>query len=156
MANNFKKIPTRSQAYQDKFAEISYSHELLDIFSNNDSIYRRLNPFSYNDEIAALEEELNKELWRIIENNLNERQKTVVKMTAEGKTQVEIAKVLGVNQSSVVKFLNGNANYQVKDANGRPTTYGGIKQKLRDVAKNDPIINEILKKIADLRENDPF
>jgi transcriptional regulator len=128
----------------------------LDIFSDNDSIYKKLNPFSYNDDIAELEEQLKKELWRIIEDNLTERQKEVVKLYASGKTQIEIAKTLGVNQSSITKCINGNVDYKNKDTKGKPITYGGVRLKLQKIVKEDQKVNEILQKIADLRDSDPF
>ena len=152
----FRKIKSRSDSYQPILLEISYPDELLDIFSDHDSIYKKLNPFAYNDEIAELEEQLKIELWRIIEDNLTERQQDVVKMTAAGDTQIEIAKKLGVNQSSIVKCLSGNSNYAEKDSKGRPTVYGGVKLKLQKIVKEDEKVNAILQKIADIRDSDPF
>lgn len=295
-------IPTRSSAYQHILQEISYPHELLDVFSSADSIYKKLNPFAYNDNIAELEEELKKELWRLINDNLTDRQKEVVRLYSLGKTQIEIAKELGVNQSSITKCLaggslvhfadnkvvvisdlwqmyqeneasvrempilcldeptksiietsinmvmqndvkslisitttskktihatrdhkfftldgwvpldriiadelmlavkignsiefegivehyeemagmtydievkneyhnyvaneivvknciHGNTSYKIKDSKGNPTTYGGVELKLKKIAKEDPKVNEILQKIAELRDSDPF
>ncbi len=115
----FNKIKNRSEAYQSLILEISYPHELLDIFSDTDSVYKKLNPFSYNDDIAELQELLNVELWRIINDNLTERQKEVVRMSAEGKTQIEIAKALGVNQSSITKCLTGDTLIYTSAGNAR-------------------------------------
>lgn len=153
---DFKAIPNRSSAYQQHFCEVLTPHELLDIFSDHESIYRKLNPFAYNEEIEELKDALNVELWRIIEENLTERQKEVVKMYAQGMTQTEIAKVLGVNQSSVTKCLNGNQNYKEKDIKGNPTTYGGVRVKLQKVSKEDPRVNDILQRIANIRDGEPF
>lgn len=77
-------------------------------------------------------------------------------MCASGKTQIEIAKILGVNQSSITKCIHGNVDYKNKDAKGKPITYGGVRLKLQKIAKEDKKVNEILNKIADLRDNDPF
>lgn len=299
--SNIKKIRNRSESYQANIVEISCSYEVLDIFSDTDSIYKKLNPFAYNDHIAELEEQLRIQLWRIIEDNLTDRQKEVVKLYASGKTQIEIAKALGVNQSSITKclaadtrihFLNqtttiaelweiwknnpsqirdmfilslnentinifknnivrimqnepkqllsitsasgkkirssldhkfftpdgwlpiidivknnkkitvyqdgsvsneyikfyeiqnqeitydievvgphhnfvannivvsnclyGNVDYKNKDEKGKPITYGGVKLKLQKIVKEDKVVNEILEKIADLRENELF
>lgn len=153
---DFKAIPNRSSAYQQHFCEVLTPHELLDIFSDHESIYRKLNPFAYNEEIEELKDALNVELWRIIEENLTERQKEVVKMYAQGMTQTEIAKVLGVNQSSVTKCLHGNISYKERDINGKPIAYGGVRLKLQKVSKEDEKVNSILKRIADIREGDPF
>lgn len=156
MRDNFKKIPNRSDKYQTILLEICFPHELLDIFSNDDSISRKLNPFSYNDEIAELEESLKVELWRIIKDNLTPRQKEVVELYASGKTQMEIAKILGVNQSSITKCINGNVDYKNRDEKGKPILYGGISQKLRKIAKEDPQLNAIISKIRELRDNEYF
>lgn len=154
--SNFKKIPNRSDNYQAVLIEISFPHELLDIFSDHDSIYKRLNPFAYNDNIAELEEQLKEQLWRIINENLTDRQKEIVKLYASGKTQMEIAKALGVNQSSITKALWGNTDYANRDNNGKPITYGGVKLKLNKIVREDKTVNEILVKIAELRDSDPF
>ena len=153
---DFKKIKNRSDVYQAVLLEISYPHELLDVFSDTDSIYKKLNPFSYDDNIAELQEQLNKELWRIIEENLTDRQKQVVKLYASGKTQIEIAKMLGVNQSSITKCIHGNVDYKNRDDKGKPITYGGVRLKLQKIVKEDAVVNDLLARIADLRDNDPF
>lgn len=148
------KIPNRSSTYQQVFNEIPCNSEILDIFTNGDSIYRRLNPFAYNDEIAELQERLNEELWRLIEENLNEKQVKIVKLLASGKTQMETARELGINQSSIVKAISGSQMVN-KDGTKGPFA-GGIKQKLREVIKTDEKVNSILQRITDIREEEPF
>jgi predicted transcriptional regulator len=148
-----KERKTRSSAYQALFCETSCPNEMLESFSNEESVYKRLNPFSYNDDIAELEEELKKEFWRVVEQ-LTDRQKQVLKLASGGLTQMEIAKELGVNQSSVTKSLNGNVDYKKcdpKNGNKGKVSYGGSKKKLRALLAADEKIQEILRKIADLR-----
>jgi len=154
--DNGKGIPTRSKAYQQIWTEISFSHELLDIFCESDSVYKRLNPFAYNDEIAELEEELRKELWRLLDEHLNERQKIVVRLMAENKTQMEIAKLLKVNQATLSKLIIGNTSYTKRDKYGRPTMYGGLRLKMTTIAKKDERVNAILNKIAEIRESEIY
>ncbi len=151
-----KKLPSRSDKYQNILLEICYPHELLDIFTNDDSIAKKLNPFSYNDEIAELEDQLKLELWRIIEENLSPRQKEIVKMYAAGKTQMEIAKKLGVNQSSITKCIHGNVDYKNRDEKGKPTNYGGLAQKLKKIADEDERLTAVISKIRELRDNEYF
>jgi len=139
--------PNRSEKYQHLIVETSCPHEMLEAFSNEDSIYKRLNPFSYNEQVSELEEQLRQEFWRIVETQLTTRQKEVLKLYSNGYTQQEIAKKLGVNQSSITKCLNGNVDYK----NGR-RSYGGAKRKIQKLIQNDPKIQEILKKIAELRD----
>ena len=142
-----EKRKNRSDQYQSFFAETSYSNEMLDIFSNEDSISARLNPFDYNETLLELEEELKKEFWRVVDTLLTPRQKEVIKLYSDGYTQMEIAKMLNVNQSSITKSLNGNVDYK----NGRKI-YGGARKKLKKIIENDEKIKEILKKMQECRD----
>lgn len=138
---------TRSESYQWAVVETVFPSEMLESFSNEDSVYKRLNPFAYNDEIAELEDQLKKEFWRIVETLLTDRQKKVIKLYADGYTQMEIAKILNVNQSSITKSLNGNVDYK----NGK-RQYGGSRRKLKKIIESDERVKVILKKISDLRD----
>lgn len=141
------KRKNRSDAYQVYFHESSCSNEMLASFSNDDSMNKRLNPFDYDEDILVLEDELKVEFWRIVDSLLTARQKEVIHLSSEGKTQMEIAKILNVNQSSVTKSLNGNVDYK----NGKKT-YGGTKRKISKIIQGDKKIIEILNKIKELRE----
>lgn len=99
-----EKRDNRSNHYQHLFAESSYSNEMMESFPNELSLYNRLNPFEYSEELMDLEEELRIEFWRIVET-LTDRQKAVLTLRADGYTQMEIAKMLNVNQSSITKCL---------------------------------------------------
>jgi RNA polymerase sigma factor (sigma-70 family) len=138
---------TRSDSYQQVFCEVVVAGEMLESFSNEESVYKRLNPFSYNEEIAILEDELKKEFWRIVDTLLTDRQRQVIRLYADGYTQMEIAKMLNVNQSSITKSLHGNVDYA---NNGR--VYGGSKKKIKKIIEEDERIKEILRKISDLRD----
>jgi len=102
---------TRSDKYQYVLLEICYSQDHLESFTNGDSIAHRLNPFQYSEELFDLEDELKKELYKIINTQLTPRQLGVIQMTVDGYTQQEIAKFYGVNQSSITKSLYGNIDY---------------------------------------------
>jgi DNA-binding CsgD family transcriptional regulator len=144
---------TRSDIYQSIFFETSYSNDMMEAFCNEDSISARLNPFQYDEDLIDLEEQLKEEFWRIVDTLLTERQREVLKLSAEGLTQCEIAKKLGVNQSSVVKSRMGNACYTV-DTNGVKSKkqYGGSQKKLKKLLETDTKILEILDKMASIRE----
>jgi DNA-binding CsgD family transcriptional regulator len=118
----------------------------MEAFSNEDSICHRLNPFEYNEDLLDLEDQLKIEFWRIVNTLLTPRQKEVIKLYADGYTQMEIAKMLNVNQSSITKSLNGNVDYK----NGKKV-YGGAKKKINKIIENDVKIKEILTKMATLR-----
>jgi len=142
-----EKRKNRSDKYQYLLLEISSSHEMLETFRNEDSISHRLNPFQYDEDIIDLEDQLKEEFWRVVDATLTDRQKQVIKFSADGYTQMETAKLLGVNQSSITKSLHGNVDYRKNKK-----VYGGIEKKLKKIVDSDPKIKEILDKIAELRQ----
>lgn len=144
-----EKRKNRSDLYQYLLLETACSNDMMEAFSNHDSIGNRLDSFVYNEELMDLEEELKKEFWRIVDTMLTDRQKQVIKLCAEGYTQMEIAKKLNVNQSSITKSLNGNVDY--KNPNKR-VVYGGARKKINKIIENDEKIKLILKRMAELRE----
>jgi DNA-binding CsgD family transcriptional regulator len=101
----------------------------------------------YDESLIELEEQLKKEFWRVVDTLLTPRQREVIRLYADGYTQMEIAKMLNVNQSSITKSLNGNVDYK----NGKKI-YGGARKKIRKIIENDDKIKEILQKMADCRE----
>lgn len=129
------------------FARGLSPRSFFESFSNDEGIYKRLAPFDYNDQIADLEEQLRKEFWRIVET-LTPRQKQVLRLYADGYTQMEIAKILNINQSSVVKSTRGNTQYLENDK----ISYGGSYRRLKKIIETDPKILEILEKISELRD----
>lgn len=138
---------TRSSGYQNFFAEIPCENSTITNISDSASIGGRLNHKVYNEELYDLQEQLRLAYWRIIDN-LTKRQREVLRMLADGKTQMEVAKVLKVNQSSITKSLNGNTDYR----NNGKKVYGGSRKRLRKIASKDPEIQEILKKIAEISD----
>jgi len=119
---------------------------MMEAFCNEDSISARLNPFEYNENLIELEDQLKKEFWRVVDTLLTPRQREVIHLYADGYTQMEIAKMLNVNQSSITKSLNGNVDYK----NGKKV-YGGAKKKINKIIENDDKIKEILNKIVETR-----
>lgn len=142
-----EKRKNRSDSYQHFLAETACSNDMMEAFCNEDSIQNRLNPWQYNENLIDLEEQLKKEFWRVVDTLLTDRQKKVIKLYADGYTQMEIAKILNVNQSSITKSLNGNVDYK----NGK-RVYGGSQKKIRKIIENDDKIIDILRQIAEVRE----
>jgi len=137
----------RSDKYQWVLLETVCSNDMMEAFCNEDSISARLNPFEYNEELIELEEQLKKEFWRVVDTLLTSRQREVIRLYADGYTQMEIAKMLNVNQSSITKSLNGNVDYK----NGKKI-YGGARKKIRKIIENDEKIKDILHKMAEARD----
>jgi DNA-directed RNA polymerase specialized sigma subunit len=138
----------RSAHYQSIFNEKSFSHEMLDTFANEESVYKRLNPYSYDERVLELQDQLQTEFWRLLEENLTDRQLEIVNLLKKGKTQQEVAKALGINQSSITKSIHGNVDYSKKDK----SVYGGIAAKMQRILEKDKRIQEIFRQIAELRD----
>jgi predicted transcriptional regulator len=148
MANNYERRPNRSDRYQELFHETVVSNDMMESFPNDDSISSRLSGgFAYDESVLELEDQLKEEFWRIVNDLLTPRQRDVIRLCAEGYTQMEIAKMLNVNQSSITKSLNGNVDYK----HGNRKTYGGTKRKLNKIIDNDEKILNILKQINEKR-----
>ena len=141
------KRQNRSDRYQWVLLETVCSNDMMEAFCNEDSISARLNPFEYNEDLIELEEQLKKEFWRVVDTLLTSRQREVIRLYADGYTQMEIAKMLNVNQSSITKSLNGNVDYK----NGKKI-YGGARKKIKKIIENDQKIKDILQKIQEARE----
>ena len=138
----------RSDKYQWVLLETVCSNDMMEAFCNEDSIYSKLSGgFIYDESRIELEEQLRKEFWRVVDTLLTPRQREVIRLYADGYTQMEIAKMLNVNQSSITKSLNGNVDYK----NGKKI-YGGARKKIRKIVENDEKIKDILNKMHDLDE----
>jgi DNA-binding CsgD family transcriptional regulator len=142
-----EKRKNRSDKYQYVLLETVCSNDMMEAFCNEDSISARLNPFEYNEVLIELEEQLKVEFWRVVDTLLTPRQKEVIRLYADGYTQMEIAKMLNVNQSSITKSLNGNVDYK----NGKKV-YGGARKKIRKIIENDEKIKDILSKMQAARD----
>jgi RNA polymerase sigma factor (sigma-70 family) len=149
MVNNYdNRRKNRSDSYQWVLLETACSNDMMEAFCNDDSIYARLSGgFAYDERMLELEDRLKKEFWRVVDTLLTERQREVIRLYADGYTQMEIAKMLNVNQSSITKSLNGNVDYK----NGKKV-YGGARKKIRKIIELDDEIKQILQEMADLRD----
>jgi DNA-binding CsgD family transcriptional regulator len=140
------KRQNRSDRYQYILLETVCSNDMMEAFCNEDSIYNRLNPYNYDESLLDLEDQLKVEFWRVVETLLTSRQKEVIRLYADGYTQMEIAKMLNVNQSSITKSLNGNVDYK----NGK-RVYGGARKKIKKIIEMDEKIKDILNKMREIR-----
>ena len=144
------RTKNRSDHYQPIICEAPCSHEILAEVADGDGLSMQLNPFGYNEELAELKDQLKIAMWRLINEELTDRQSEVIKLSSLGFTQTEIAKQLGINQSSITKSIRGNCDYR----NGK-RIYGGAAKKLKKLADKDNEINEILQRISEI-EGDIF
>ncbi len=138
------KKANRSNGYQHLFTEQPYSNEMMAEFSEAQGLVENYKPED-RESLLDLRIDLRKEFWRLARENLTARQFQVIELMAMGYTQIEIAKQLNVNQSSITKSLNGNCDYR----NGKKI-YGGAKKKLKRLADKDPRIQSIIGQIAEI------
>ena len=137
---------TKSDHYQYRIVEIQVENFKLYNFPNEASISSQIDDRIYSDKLKELRNLLIIEIYNIVGTNaLTEHQKKVLKLTLEGKTQSEIGKELGVNQSAIHKCIAGNLDY----TKGKEQTkrYGGLLKKIRRIASGNPRVQLLLKQI---------
>lgn len=144
MVRDFRQ--NRSAGYQYVLLEIACPNDSLTEYSDSQGLTGKIEAENHKEDLMDLKEQLKRAQWRIINTELTPRQREVLRLSADGYTQTEIAKKLSVNQSSITKAINGNTDYR----NAQRRTYGGAKKKIQRIAETDPEIIEILQKIAEL------
>lgn len=101
------------------------------------------------DELLELTEQLTFKIKDIIDNKLTKRQSEVVKLIFfEQKTQMEVAYLLGLCQTTIHKLIHGNLDY----SNGGKR-YGGAVKKIRKLCQKDPEIQQIMIRMDCLRRD---
>lgn len=139
--------PPRSASYQHTIRELPWASESFDALMSTDT--------SSDLDIAVIEriEDLKIELLELVklevDLHLTAWQANVIRMYYfEHKTQLEIAHLLGVNQSCITKSITGSHIYKTKKA---PHKIGGAIRKLKKICyKNEKILN-ILNEITELK-----
>jgi DNA-binding CsgD family transcriptional regulator len=139
------KKTNRSNGYQHLFAEQSYSNEMMAEFSEAQGLIENYTPED-KEQLMTLREELRLAFWRLAKDNLTARQYQVLELLAKGNTQIEVSKILGVNQSSITKSVNGNCDY----SNSKRKVYGGCKKRMRKLSEKDEQIQKLFAQIADI------
>lgn len=145
------RTKNRSNNYQWLFTESLCSPEMLTEFSDAQGVTGMMNLTNSSEELLDLQDQLLAAFWRIVDTQLTARQCQVLRLYAKGFTQIEIAKLLSVNQSSVTKSINGNCDYR----NGR-RVYGGAKKKILRISSKDAEIQSIFKRIAEIKSDTSY
>jgi predicted DNA-binding protein YlxM (UPF0122 family) len=141
------RTKNRSDTYQPMFAELPHSNEMMAEFSERQGLVENYS-LEDRERLLDLRNALKGEMWRLIDTELTARQRQVIRLYAQGYTQIEIAKQLNVNQSSITKSINGNCDYR----NGKKI-YGGARKKLRRLADKDSEIRDIIQQIAEIHSS---
>lgn len=136
-----ERRPHRSDHYQHLILEIPISYEYMTSFVDNKIVH--------SERYLELQDQLKVAYWELLDRIATPRQIEVSKLLADGYTQKEIAKILNINQSSIVKCISGNTEYK-KGHDGPTKKYGGLKKKAQKYAAQDPKIQSILKQLQEL------
>ena len=99
------------------------------------------------EEFKTLQDDLMTKVTEIIMSKLTERQREVmIKTYFEQRTQMEVADLLGVCQTTVHKIIMGNIDY----SNGAKR-YGGAIKKIRKLCDEDEEIRQILARMEEIK-----
>lgn len=159
-----RDLTPRSQKYQNVFCEVFVPEFFFDHIEDPQESYER------ECKLEDLKSELFQEVLKIAQSDeFSKRQREVFEMTfIQNMTQEEIAKKLGINQSTITKTIHGSpAKYdpsfhskrkrRVSKSNNKNhlnakgiLTYGGIEKKLKNLSATNQRIQEILKEIEEL------
>lgn len=140
---------TRSGKYQYLLLEVTCSHDVLGRFDNSQSISGHLDPFHYDEKYFDLEDRLKIRTRELMDGYLTTNQMEIIHLMYEGHTQQEVAKILGRNQSSINKSLNGNQSYNVGKNKNINKVYGGSVNKLKRIFMEDAEIISILEEMRE-------
>lgn len=143
------RTKNRSDRYQWVLIELPCSPEMLTEVSDAQGM-TGYGHHNYKEELLDLHDQLLEAFWRIVDM-LTPRQRQVLRLYAKGLTQIEIAKVLNVNQSSITKSINGNTDYR----NGKKV-YGGARKKLLRLAAKDKEIQTIFNRISEIESENTY
>ena len=136
-----------SSSYQSIYCEVLANPQIINDLSCSLGFIYKMQPTRYCEEQLDLKEKLATRMWKIIDDGLTIRQNQVVKLYIKGLTQNEIAKELGINQTSVHKVLHGNIDY--RNPNGK-RRYGGAFKKIMKLCQMDEEIQDILSELQEL------
>lgn len=128
----------RSDKYQWIILEVP-----IDMFAISETVDLdgQLHNLKYSPRFLELNDQAFSRIYEIAKQVLTPRQFVIINMFMKGMTQMEIAKQLGCNQSSITKSLNGNADY--KNNNGKKH-YGGTNKKMKKYILQDPVLKQIM------------
>jgi len=143
----------RSSSYQNILLELATSPFVLNDLSSAQGMTYKMRCELGDEKYLDLRERLKARVFELVDIGLTERQKQVLKLSMLGLTQNEIAKQLGINQTSVHKVLRGNIDYSSVSADKVSyKRYGGTYKKLIKLCKQDEQIQLILQEMRDLAE----
>jgi hypothetical protein len=145
MQQNSQYMSHRAAAHSDQY-QFKYQEFVVDFTAFK---WQSLE-YEHNPNEPLLREkkmQLVEEVMRIAEAELTPKQAQAVKLYYSGLPQVEVAKLMGVAQTSTFKILKGNAYYV---AGKKAATHGGAIPKLIRLCREDKRCQQLLDEISEL------
>lgn len=106
-----------------------------------------INEVELMEELKELQDQLICKIKEVINTCLTERQREVMIRTyMEQRTQMEVADMLGVCQTTVHKIISGNIDY----SNGG-RRYGGALKKIKKICESDQEVIGILGRLEEIK-----
>lgn len=106
-----------------------------------------INEVELMEELKELQDQLICKIKEVINTCLTERQREVMIRTyMEQRTQMEVADMLGVCQTTVHKIISGNIDY----SNGG-RRYGGALKKIKKICESDQEVIGILSRLEEIK-----
>jgi len=106
-----------------------------------------INEVELMEELKELQDRLIEKIKEVIDTCLTERQREVMIRTyMEQRTQMEVADMLGVCQTTVHKIISGNIDY----SNGG-RRYGGALKKIKKICESDQEVIGILGRLEEIK-----
>ena len=106
-----------------------------------------INEVELMEELKELQDRLIEKIKEVIDTCLTERQREVMIRTyMEQRTQMEVADMLGVCQTTVHKIISGNIDY----SNGG-RRYGGALKKIKKICETDQEVVQILTRLEEIK-----
>jgi hypothetical protein len=114
----------------------AYQHQILELLWLDHLTYTiPTEEISYNENLLILNDQFYQRILDLCEENLTQKQLQIMELMSQGKTQTEIARAIGTNQSSVNLNIHGIHN-------GRRYT-GGLVWKIKNCIVADPICQQL-------------
>ena len=138
----------RSSKYQWMILEIPFEFSpgeniLSNSWANDKGLYFD-QPSS--EAVQDLQEAVIQRLLELCAIHLTPHQWEILKLIRDGNTQVETAKIMDVNQSSIVKCIHGNVDF------AKQKRYGGCDKKIPKFCMQDEAFRLLIQELSELDE----
>jgi len=91
------------------------------------------------EDVRLIKDKIKDRVFELAREIATKRQSEVMELMLDGYKQMEMAQILGVNQSSIVKCIAGNVEYKNRKHRNGKKRYGGLGRKCFKALQKDEI-----------------